>query len=269
MKRLSLKNKHVYLCAALTLGLSLSQIAMADPNTGKSITISNMTGQTQTFYFMVDKISSIPTEVVSQYKTLTHPCLYPKSDYSGQGNKLTCHLTLNDKSSQKIPLNGFSQASPVIDVSAGEGHYPLGPCNTTVAEFTLNSGGSDHYDVSLVNGQNFNVKIAPSNSGATTIDLNSANLSVIKKTQGVFPPGCTICVHGGKPAPTWAGNPPSTQNCPAYPYKNSGSIMPAGSCKTGTESKPTPNVCQLDSQPLSDNYIVTFTEIGADLIPTK
>ncbi|MDC0534528.1 thaumatin family protein [Francisellaceae bacterium] len=253
------------------LALSCSQLGFSasSPNSNKSITITNKTGQTNTFYFMVDKISKIPDAVVTQYKNLPHPCVYPKSVYSGQGNALTCHLSLDNNQSQKIPLDGFSQTSPVIDVSAGEGHYPLGPCNTTVAEFTLNSGGYDHYDVSLVNGQNYNVKVVSSNANATTIDLKSNNLSEIKKTLGVFPPGCTICVHGGKPAPVWKGNsgPPATQNCPAYPFRNTGSQMPSGSCKGGTESKPTPNVCQLDSEPVSQSYTVTFSEINADMPP--
>ncbi len=46
----------------LSLPLMLSQLAIASPgpNAGKYITITNKTGQTNTFYFMVDKISKIP-----------------------------------------------------------------------------------------------------------------------------------------------------------------------------------------------------------------
>ncbi|WP_119327921.1 hypothetical protein [Cysteiniphilum halobium] len=229
----------VFAIAISGVSFAITEDTLGSPNTGKSISIINNTGQDQTFYFMVANVPTIPSAVKLSFKKLKYPCLYT----SGQGNAQTCHVKIPNGDSQSIPLDGFTHTSTLhLDISSGEGHWPLGPCPTTVVEFVLNSGGSDHYDVSLVNGQNFNVKVE-SMAGGKTINLNTSNLSQILTLPGVFPPGCDGCAVSLAP-PTWPG-------CPGK--------VPKSSCKAGTQYDPKP-VCQYDGQPISQEYKVTFTQ---------
>ena len=239
--------KRLFVYSLSAIGMMLTQqsgfadASISGINAGKSITIVNHTGQSQRFYFMVANVSPIPQSVISAFKVLSpYPCLYTK----GQGNGQTCHVTIPNQAEQVIPLDQFQTPMLHIDITAGKGHWPLGPCPTTVAEFVLNSGGFDHYDVSLVNGQNFNVKLVSAAGGKTT-DLNTDNLSEILQLPGVFPPGCDGCAVSISP-PTWP-------NCPGK--------VPRASCKAGTQYNPRP-ICQYDSQPISKSYTVTFSETG-------
>ncbi|WP_119342622.1 thaumatin family protein [Facilibium subflavum] len=240
--------KAFILCAALSI-LSSASITSAAPdeqvisgiNAKKSITIVNKTGQSQTFYFMVANVNPIPSNIIASFKALKpYPCLYTK----GQGNAQTCNVTIPDGEQQVIPLSGFSIPTLHLDITGGKGQWPLGPCPTTTVEFVLNSNNADHYDVSLVNGQNFNVKVT-SAAGGKPIILNTDNLAQILQLPGVFPPGCDGCAVSINP-PTWP-------QCPGKVAKSS--------CKQGTQYNPNP-VCQYDSQPISNSYTVTFTETG-------
>jgi Thaumatin family len=162
-----------------------------------------------------------------------------------------------------MPLDasvGLPSGKLIIAVSAQQDHFPQGPCNTTIAEFTINDNGLDSYDISLVNGQNFNMEIASDKPTTNpNIKLDTTDLATIKKTLGVFPPGCSRCVDGVGVPPAWQGNGTTTQNCPGY-GKPPGP-MPMGSCKQGSESDPKPNYCQITAKPTGANYTVTFTDL--------
>ncbi|WP_298622339.1 thaumatin family protein [uncultured Legionella sp.] len=146
----------------------------------------------------------------------------------------------------------------IVSISAEENHFPQGPCNTTLAEFTLDDENLDSYDVSLVNGQNLNMTIQADTSNKPII-LNSSNLNVIKNTYGVYPPGCSRCVDGIGIPPAWAGEPQkNTQNCPGYGLTPG--PMPQGSCKSGNEMDPKPNGCQVTSQSTGATYTVIFSD---------
>lgn len=232
-------------------------------NGSRTITIVNQTSKDHVIYFQIDNIKPIPQATQAFYKNLNYPCIFPENSYSGDGNVNTCHFSLPQGESQVMPLNvsaGLPEGKFIVAVSAQQDHFPQGPCNTTIAELTLNDNGRDAYDISLVNGQNFNMEISsdkPSNNPSIT--LNSNNLEVIKKTLGVFPPGCSRCVDGLGVPPAWQGNGTTTQNCPGY-GKPAGP-MPKGSCKSGEESDPKPNFCQLTSMPTGANYTVTFSDM--------
>ncbi|MCF6764612.1 hypothetical protein L3V82_02420 [Thiotrichales bacterium 19S3-7] len=240
MSKFKLVFCHISVYVFIFIAALTNQSMAQSTNAGKSIVIVNNTGQTQTFYFMVANVNPIPSAVVKAFNALKYPCIYTK----GQGNAQTCNFTMANNEKQGIPLDNFTTETLHMNITAGSGHWPIGPCPTTNVEIVLNSGGSDHYDVSLVNGQNFNIKLT-SEAGGKSIDLNTDNLADILKLPGVFPPGCDGCAVSISP-PTWA-------NCPGK--------VPASSCKAGTQYDPKP-VCQFDNQPLSKSYTITFTEVG-------
>jgi hypothetical protein len=221
----------IFTSSAIVLSLlSISLLSYSAPtsvSTGKYITITNNTGSSQKFYF---ELSNQPKYVITQtlmnkFKALTYPCSFPASPYVGQGNSQTCSFTMPDGQSQNMPLKYYNLQTLSLAVSAGDNHYPQGNCNTTMGEIYINNS-TDSYDISLVNGQNFNMKIVPSHSGAQPINLNTDTLSAIKSIHGIYPPGCDTCT-AGRGAPDSKANPAkNTQNCPAYPS----GTMDAGSC---------------------------------------
>ena len=218
---------------------------------GESIVVTNNTGQDQVIYFMID-FPAIPSSAKTAYSKLVYPCIYPSDPFSGDGNDQTCHFSLPNGKSQTMPLTLLPAGKVILAISAGKSHFPKGPCNTTLAEITLNDGGTDGYDISLVNGRSFDIQIAPTTG--QTITLSSQDP---RKTLGVFPIGCSRCVDNIGVAPNFEGNGTTTQNCPGYGRPPG--PMPAGSCKTGGEFTPVPNNCQIDSVPTGGNYTVTFT----------
>lgn len=248
--KLLIKNCNRKMLVGMLLLISISK-AWAS---GQSITVVNNTGEAQRFYFDV-KIASIPKDIVKAYNALEYPCRYPSGKYSPQGTQTTCHFDLPHKMSQAMPITGFGTGTLTIDISAGDFHIPQGPCNTTLAEFTLNGGGADSYDISLVNGRSFNMQIA-SSAGGQTIALNKGDDP--KTTLGVYPVGCSKCVDNVGIAPAAPAVPgvSTTANCPGF--GRPAGPMPTGSCKTGTEMDPKPNKCGIDSVPVGGDYTVTF-----------
>lgn len=231
---------------------------------GNTITITNNTSEDQVIYLQLEQGNGqqLSSETKTYYQN-TIGCTFPDDPAGGQGNDHTCHfiLTKNNSTSVAIGANEthLNPGKLIVSISAEENHYPQGPCNTTLAEFTLDDNNLDSYDVSLVNGQNFNMSIQ-SDTGNPPISLNSSNLKTIKKTLGVYPPGCSRCVDGIGVPPAWPGEPQkNTQNCPGFSIKPPGP-MPKGSCKEGDEMKPKPNPCQITSKPTGGNYTVIFSD---------
>jgi hypothetical protein len=213
---------------------------------GNTITITNNTSKDQVIYLQLEQGNGQPLspEAKSYYQDKLR-CQFPTDPYSGQGNDHTCHFTLTKSNSTNVAISAaetnLSPGKLIVSISAEENHYPQGPCNTTLAEFTLNDHSLDSYDVSLVNGQNFNMSIQ-SDTGNPPIVLNSSNLDTIKSTLGVYPPGCSQCVDGVGTPPAWKGAPEkNTQNCPGYKEPPAPGPMPKGSCKSGQEMDPKPN----------------------------
>ncbi len=230
---------------------------------GNTITIVNNTSKNQLIYLQLEQNNRHPlSQKTKTYYNSTIGCLFPDNPYSGQGNEHTCHFSLSKNSSVAVAIGAnethLNPGKLMLSISAGENHYPQGPCNTTLAEFTLDDNGRDTYDVSLVNGQNFNMSIQ-SDMGNPVVVLNSSKLATIKSTLGVYPPGCSRCIDGLGVAPAWGGDPQkNTQNCPGY--GRAPGPMPANSCKSGKEMDPKPNACQITYQHTGANYTVIFSD---------
>lgn len=254
-----------FAAALLCLG-ALAPIEAGAASRGETVTIVNDTGANQTVYFMITHpiISktgnpTLRAQVVTTFNALTYPCQFPSSPYSGNGNDETCHFVLPSGKFQAMPLSMLPAGQVSLAISAGKNHFPEGPCNTTLAEITLNQEGNDAYDISLVNGRSFDMKLEVN----TMMLANTAGASIVldsssdpKTTLGVYPIGCSACVDGQGVAPAWKGNGSTTQNCPGYGRPPG--PMPAGSCKTGTQFNPQPNACEIDSVPTGGTYTVTF-----------
>ena len=252
----SLKKYSIILTAAMLLVISSASALTPKPANlaaaaGPTISVVNSTGQSQVIYFMVDSPTLTPATKTALGQ-LSHPCIYPANSFSGDGNKdTTCHFMLPDGKTQAFAINDISSGKIILAISTGKGHFPKGPCNTTLAEFTINDGGKDGYDISLVNGRSFDMQIKADNGQDIELGSNDP-----KQTLGVYPPGCSRCVDGIGVAPDFAGNGTSTQNCPGFGRPPG--PMPTGSCKTGSEFTPQPNKCQIDSVTTGGNYTVTF-----------
>jgi hypothetical protein len=151
-------------------------------------------------------------------------------------NPWVCTFSLDDKAEKKIPFGKGCKVSTVFALN----NLPWGPCPTTMAEFTLSDGGNfnqDTYDVSLVNGHNFNVAITPTTGEAIRVVSATGN----KGNRGVYPLGCDACSKSDNP-PVWA-------DCP-------GKKFDAAECQGGDQYKPdTP--CHL-SQGAGASYEVRF-----------
>lgn len=219
---------------------------------GESITIVNNTGAEQKIYFMHPDIAP-SAAVVTTFKALTSPCVYPTDVYSGQGNQYICNFTLLQGQQQSMPLTDFAPGKLQLAISAANFHYPMGPCNTTFAELTLNSSGNDSYDISTVNGRSFNIQISTTGTG-TPISLKRGDDP--KTTLGVYPAGCSKCVDGAGVAPRFPKGYGDTVNCPGYGQPIG--PMPKGACKTGSEMNPKPNACGIDMVPTGGAFTVTF-----------
>lgn len=239
------------ICIGIVFVFGILSMQSHTANAGTSIEIVNNTGQDQLIYFMIDT-PVIPNTAKDKYGKLHYPCVYPSNPYSGNGNgDTTCNFSLPNGKSQTMSLDVLPQGKVSLAISAGKNHFPKGPCNTTLAEMTINDTGKDGYDISLVNGRSFDMQITSDNGQTITLDSNDP-----KKTLGVFPVGCSRCVDNIGVAPNFAGNGSTTQNCPGYGREVG--PMPAGSCKTGDEFNPVPNKCEIDSVPTGGNYTVTF-----------
>lgn len=243
----------------LCLG-ALAPIEAGAATRGETVTIVNKTSRTQTVYLMVQypAISqhanpTLRAAIVAQFGALTYPCRFPTSPYSGNGNgDTTCNFALPSGASQAMPLGKLPGGKVSLAISAGENHFPQGPCNTTLAEITLNDRGVDAYDISLVNGRSFAMTLKATNG--TSIALAAG--SDPRKILGVYPVGCSACVDGKGVAPAFPSSGPTTQNCPGF--NRPPGPMPNGSCKTGTETNPKPNACEIDSVPTGGTYTITF-----------
>ena len=103
-----------------------------------------------------------------------------------------------------------------------------GDCPVTMAEFTLDDGGTDTYDLSLVNNLNVAMSIVPS-TGTTIGPVSSPTGN--QQAIGVYPQLCTVC-NGNSGAPTWPGCPtPDASQCKSdvatYPCQLSQSSGPS------------------------------------------
>lgn len=181
----------------------------------------------------IDNHKSTQVKVYMGFNGNTFGC-YKTSDFSAfctfdTGNPVMCSFTLEAESSQMIPFGKGCKVSPAFS-----GDMPLwGDCPVTMAEFTLDDGGTDTYDLSLVNNLNVGMSIVPS-TGTTIGPITSATGN--QEAVGVYPQLCTTCSGNGG-APTWPG-------CPT---------PDASQCKSDVATYP----CQL-SQATGASYVVNI-----------
>jgi hypothetical protein len=188
------------------------------PTPGVSITIDNQQASAVTVFM--------------GFNGNTLAC-YTASDFPfcsfDTGNPVVCSFTLQGTSSQVIGFGNGCKVSPAFSVNS----MIWGDCPVTMAEFTLGDGGTDTYDLSLVNNLNVGMSIVPT-SGTTIGPITSPTGN--QQAIGVYPQLCTTCSGNGG-APTWPG-------CPT---------PDASQCKTDVTDYP----CQL-SQPSGASYTVNI-----------
>ncbi len=150
---------------------------------------------------------------------------YTADDFNKQGCGIygagdRCQISV-PKGSKTLALS-----KGCINISGGLGAEPMGPCPTTMFEVNFcdpsTDPDNDYYDVSLVNGYNHSVQIAPT-LGVATDNVNSATGN--QNANGVFPLGCTVCIAQGSVPPTFA-------NCPGDPSTCGQQCYEASECKS-------------------------------------
>jgi hypothetical protein len=160
---------------------------------------------------------------------------YSKSDFPfcTFETDAACSFTIPANQTKSIEFSKGCTVSPAIAVD----NLPWGPCPTTLGELTLSDGNTDTYDISLVNGFNVAMTLAPG-SGQT---ISAAAATGNHANPGVYPLGCDIC--------TGTENPPVWPGCPGTNYPSE--------CHAGSQFDPTPP-CHL-SQPSEPSYDLFLT----------
>ncbi len=156
-------------------------------------------------------------------------------------NPWICSFFLDDKAELAIPFGRGTKIMPVFALN----NPPWGNCPTTMAEFTLADPGNrnqDSYDISLVNGHNFNVSITP--SFGEIVQVRSATGNSANK--GVYPLGCDGCSKSINP-PDWGPN----DGCPKHKYA-------ATECKSNDQFNPSVE-CHV-TQAAGASYRVLFSK---------
>ncbi len=143
------------------------------------------------------------------------------------GNPVVCTFPVTGQGTQVVTFAKGCKVSPAFSVNS----VLWGDCPVTMAEFTLDDGGTDTYDLSLVNDLNVGMTITPT-TGTTIGPISSPTGN--QQAIGVYPQLCTTC-NGNGGAPAWPG-------CPT---------PDASQCKSDVASYP----CQL-SQPSGASYTV-------------
>jgi hypothetical protein len=174
---------------------------------------------------------------------------YTAEDFQSQG----CDVYRSDRCSITVP-KGSSKTLNLdmggINISGGLDNEPMGSCPTTMFEINISAPDNsmhDQFDLSLVNGFNYSMKIS-SSTGVSTKYVTQATGN--SDGLGVFPLGCTQCVSQGS-------NPPAWNNCPGNTSSCGGQCYRPGECKTGPDELH-PNVpCVLEVK-TGGNFTVTF-----------
>jgi len=156
-----------------------------------------------------------------------------------------CSLIIPKRTSKTLNLN-----KGCINLSGGLDNEPMGPCPTTMFEINIcppDNKTHDHFDLSLVNGFNYSMRIISSSGSETThVTKATGNHDAV----GVFPLGCTQCISKGS-------NPPHWSNCPGNPESCGSQCFDMNECKSGLDEMH-PNVaCDLEV-PTGGSYTVNF-----------
>jgi hypothetical protein len=208
----------------------------------QTINIINNIGSTQTFYVGLNNKNFAP---YTQQFWENQGCQF------NTGNSYACSFSLANNATQTFTI------TQGVNVAISAGVMVWSECggNTglSMAELNLNTTpyNQDYYDVSLVNGFNYAVSIAPLVStnpnvpAPSSTSINITSLTGNSNIAGVYPAGMDICVASQSPA-QGAGCPESN-----YPKEAHG----------GTQYDPNP-VCQAAqpaTYPTVPIYNLTFS----------
>ncbi len=222
----------------------LEVLAGTDPRVfdyARSITLNNNSGSSVTVYIV------FATGLTGNGGT------YTADDLNNQGCVMyhadRCKFTIAGSRTKVLKFNKGG-----INLSAGLNQEPMGPCRTTMFEINMSpkdNPAHDHYDVSLVNGFNFSIKIVPTKGTATTLVTKATgNQNAI----GVFPLGCSECIALNSVPPAWDNCPGNPSSCGAHSQCYS-----AGECKTGPDRNHPNAACDLEA-PTGGSYTVNISD---------
>ncbi|XP_027070559.1 thaumatin-like protein 1 [Coffea arabica] len=181
--------------------------------------------------------------------TIDNNCPYtiwPASVTRSKGPRILTGFELASRASKKLEVpsqwsgriwarfvcSGFQGKFTCRSGDCGSGHIECGGASgaapATLVEFTLfGAGGQDFYDISLVDGFNLPVRVAPQIAGCTTIscpvDINNRRcpkeLAVFNTDGGII--GCkSACVAFNQPQYCCTGEYGSPDKCKPTNYSN-------------------------------------------------